>query len=88
MAKTIRLNKQSPRIIIRQVGTKGEQGVIGPIGPQGIPGVVQTVEGARNIVVDSTDTAHPIVKTNFNLTISDTPPLNPALNDLWVDTSL
>jgi hypothetical protein len=87
MAKVIRINQKSPRIIIKQVGAKGEQGIQGIQGIQGPPGPVEEIFGENNIVVDNTDIAHPRVKTDFKLTISDTPPSSPSLHDLWIDTS-
>ena len=88
MARSIQLNKKSPRIVIKQVGTKGEQGIQGPIGPVGPPGSVDTIVGQNNIVVDSTDLANPIVSTDFKLHIGETPPQNPSVNDLWIDTRM
>ena len=86
MATAIKINSKSPRIIIRHVGTKGEQGIQGIEGPIGPPGSVDSVTGVNNIVVDNTDAANPIVSTNFKLTIGETPPPNPSINDLWIDT--
>lgn len=59
-------------------------------GKRGLPGVglVEQIIGGNNIVVDSTDQNFPVVKTDFKLHIGDTPPTNPAMYDLWVDTSV
>ncbi len=48
---------------------------------------VESVEPGTNIEVDDSDPKHPVVGTDFKLTISDTEPVSPNTNDLWIDTS-
>lgn len=49
--------------------------------------VVRKLRAGNNISIDDTNMEYPTISVTPQITVSDTAPTSPALNDLWVDTS-
>jgi len=69
-------------------GSQGPAGPVGPAGPQGPPGpsLWGGIGGTLSTQADL-QAALDLKLNASRLTVGPTPPPNPALNDLWVDTN-
>ena len=49
--------------------------------------VVRKLQAGNNIVIDDTNMEYPIISVDPQITVGDTPPVDPSENDLWIDTN-
>lgn len=74
-------------------GPRGVRGIQGETGDTGPAGGVDTVNGRNGDVTglaEASDVEEALsnkVSGTVRITVGDTPPENPSINDIWVDTS-
>ena len=68
-------------------GPPGPVGPEGPVGPLGPPGPGMPVGGSQGQMLIKTSSINYDTEWHTLIHVGTTPPANPILNDLWVDTT-